>query len=158
MREPLVAVDLRRGRILVGDGEELAKLLAPSPNEGTSGASSDQHAPGENSGASNSNGHRKSVRDFARSFAHRKLYERVALLFYYAHHIEGRSTLTTRDLSDWFGLCGYRVPTRMDKSLDNLMRLRHIVERTGPKQWSITASGESVALDLLEPATPNGVH
>jgi hypothetical protein len=95
-------------------------------------------------------GNRTSVRDFARRFVNRKLYERIAILFYYAHRTENRSTLTSRDVSDWFGLCGFKVPARMDKALDNMMRQRHIVERTGPGQWALTATGESVALDLLE--------
>jgi hypothetical protein len=79
------------------------------------------------------------------------LYERLAILFHYAREIEGRLTLTSRELTDWFGLCGFKAPARMDKALDNLKRQHHIVERTGPGQWALTAAGENVALDLLEP-------
>ena len=102
------------------------------------------------------NGDRTSVREFARRFAHRKLYERIAILLYYAHKFERRSTLTSSEIRDWFGLCGFKTPVRMDKALDNLMRQRRMVERTGPGQWMLTAAGENVALDLLESAAPNG--
>jgi len=154
MGDPLVAFDLRRGRIFVGGGEELAKLLKLSPEAEGQLARPGQLAQAGDGSATN--GYRTSVREFARRFAHRKLYERIAILLYYAHRIEDRSTLTPRDLNDWFGLCGFKTPTRMDKALDSLMRQRRIVERTGPGQWTLTAAGESVALDLLESAAANG--
>jgi hypothetical protein len=152
MGVPVVTFDLQRGRIFVGDEEQLAKLfnlLPTSADEGKSPASSGQGAlSSDGSTLGSPNGHRTSVRNFARGFANRKLYERVAILFHYAREIEGRFTLTSRELTDWFGLCGFKAPARMDKALDNLKR----VERTGPGQWALTAAGESVALDLLEPA------
>jgi len=151
----LVVFDVRRGRLFIGNGEELIKLIDADGGSRTAPA---QPANGGDSSTNTTriNGHRTSVRDFARRFVSRKLYERIAILFYYAHRIDGRSTLTSRDLSDWFGLCGFKIPVRMDKALDNMMRQRHIVERTGPGQWSLTATGESVALDLLEPVATNG--
>ena len=161
MGVPLVSFDLQRGRIFVGDEEQLAKLFKLLPtgsDEGKSATSSGQGAlSSERSNLSNSNEDRMSVRNFARGFANRKLYERVAILFHYAREIEGRFTLTSRDLSDWFGLCGFKMPARMDKALDNLKRQHHIVERTGQGQWALTAAGQNVALDLLEPAT-NGTR
>ena len=157
MGVPVVSFDLQRGRIFVGDEEQLAKLfklLPAASDDGKSATSSGQGAlPSEGSTLSNSNGHRTSVRNLARGFANRKLYEKVAILFHYAREIEGRFTLTSRDLSDWFGLCGFKVPARMDKALDNLKRQHHIVERTGQGEWELTAAGENVALDLLEPAS-----
>ena len=156
MGVPVVTFDLQRGRIFVGDEEQLVKLfkLLPAPSdEGKSPVASGQRVMStEGSTRSASNEYRTSVRNFARGFANRKLYERVAILFHYAREIEGRFTLTSRDLSDWFGLCGFKVPARMDKALDNLKRQHHIVERTGQGQWALTATGENVALDLLEPA------
>jgi hypothetical protein len=158
----LVAFDVRRGRIFIGSAEELAKVLTVAPGTGVNGknrAAPPGH-PAQGNDVSTTtvhpNGHRTSVRDFARRFANRKLYERIAILLYYTHRVEGRSTLTSKDLSDWFGLCGFKIPARMDKALDNLMRQRHIVERTGPGQWALTAAGESVALDLLESGAANG--
>lgn len=155
MAAVLIAFDLRRGQILVGDVEQLGKLLSPGAPAG-SGSSLEiqQSLPGQPGDASTSgpdpNGHRTSVREFARRFVHRRVYERIAILKYYGHWSEGRATVTTRELSDWFGLCGFKTPTRMDKALDNVMRQRHIVERRGVGQWALTAAGESVALDLLE--------
>jgi hypothetical protein len=156
MGVPVVTFDLQRGRIFVGEEEQLAKLFKLLPttqaDDSKSAASSGPGAlSSEGSSRSRPNGHRTSVRNFARGFANRKLYERVALLFHYAREIEGRSTLTSMDLRDWFGLCGFEVPVRMDKTLDNLKRQRHIVERTGPHEWALTATGENIALDLLEP-------
>ena len=159
MAGALIAFDLRLGQIFVGDGEQLGRLLRPVPPVGPDAGSVGVHQgqPAQSGEAStttlNPNGHRTSVRDFARRFVHRKLYERIAILLYYAHRIEARSTLTSRDLSDWFGLCGFKIPVRMDKALDNVMRQRRIAERRGPGQWALTASGESVALDLLEPTS-----
>ena len=157
MGVPVVTFDLQRGRIFVGEEEQLAKLFKLLPtqaDEGKSVASSGQGAlSSEGSSLNSPNGHRTSVRNFARGFGNRKLYELVALLFHYAREIEGRSTLTSRDLSEWFGLCGFEVPVRMDKTLDNLKRQRHIVERTGPHEWALTPTGENIALDLLEPTT-----
>ena len=151
----MITFDLQRGRIFVGEEEQLARLLKlfrTQSDEGGSAVSSAQGAlSSERTSLNSPNGPRTSVRNFARGFANRKLYERVALLFHYAREIEGRSTLTSRDLSDWFGLCGFEVPVRMDKTLDNLKRQRHIVERTGPHEWALTATGENIALDLLEP-------
>jgi hypothetical protein len=163
MRDPLVTLDVRSGRIFVGDAEELAKLLKLGPataSERGSSTASGQGAPSveDLTTVSNSNGKRTTVREFARPFAQRKLYERIAILFHYAHRVEGRSSLTSRDLSDWFGLCGFKTPVRMDKALDNLKRQRRMVERTGPGQWALTAAGESIALDVLEPATADGAH
>jgi hypothetical protein len=162
MASRLVAFDVRRGRIFIGGAEELTKVLNFAPAIGVDGRS--QAAlpgqPAQRSEVSTTtvhpNGHRTSVRDFARRFASRKLYERIAILLYYTHRVEGRSTLTSKDLSDWFGLCGFKIPARMDKALDNVMRQRHMVERTGPGQWALTAAGESVALDLLEAGAANG--
>lgn len=161
MAHPVVVFDVRRGRLLIGEREELATLLEVepemAPDEGTKPAHPRQAAqPSDASPGSATNGNRISVRDFARRFAHRKLYERIAILLYYAHRMEDRSTLTSRDLRDWFGLCGFKTPVRMDKALDNVMRQRRIVERTGPGQWTLTTAGESVALDLLESADANG--
>jgi hypothetical protein len=156
MGVPVVSFDLQRGRIFVGEEQlaKLFKLLPAASDDGKSATSSGQGAaPSERLTLSNSNGRRTSVRNLARGFANRKLYEKVAILFHYAREIEGRSTLTSRDLSDWFGLCGFKVPARMDKALDNLKRQRHIVERTGQAEWKLTAAGENVALDLLEPAS-----
>jgi hypothetical protein len=157
MGVPVVSFDLQRGRIFVGDEEQLAKLfklLPAASDDGKSATSSGQGAlSSERSTLSNSNGHRTSIRNLARGFANRKLYEKVAILFHYAREIEGRFTLTSRDLSDWFGLCGFKLPARMDKALDNLKRQHHIVERTGQGEWELTAAGENVALDLLEPAS-----
>lgn len=155
MGVPVVTFDLQQGRIFVGEEEQLAKLFKLLPTEADEGkpAASTGQGPlsSEGSSLNSSNGHRTSVRNFARGFANRKLYERVALLFHYARENEGRSTLTSTDLRDWFGLCGFEVPVRMDKTLDNLKRQRHIVERTGPHEWELTATGENIALDILEP-------
>ena len=146
----LIAVDVRRGRLFIGDGEQLAQLMGVNGDSRTRLPSQSEQGGDVSTNAASPNGNRTSVRDFARRFVNRKLYERIAILFYYAHRTENRSTLTSRDLSDWFGLCGFKIPVRMDKALDNMMRQRHIVERTGPGQWALTATGESVALDLLE--------
>jgi hypothetical protein len=153
MGVPVVSFDLQHGRIFVGDEEQLAKLfkLLPAASDEGKSATSSGAMSSERSTLSNSNGHRTSVRNLARGFANRKLYEKVAVLFHYAREIEGRFTLTSRDLSDWFGLCGFKVPARMDKALDNLKRQHHIVQRTGQGEWELTAAGENVALDLLEP-------
>lgn len=154
MGEPLITFDLRRRRIFVGDGEELAKLLKLS-----SGAGEVESAPSNDEltapAGGHANGHGASIRDFARRFARRKLYERIAILMHYARRNDNRSTVTVRELSDWFGLCGFKTPARMDKALDNLMRQRRMVERTGPGQWSLTSAGESVALDVLEASVPD---
>ncbi len=83
MGDPLVTFDLRRGRIFIGSGEELAKLFKLAPEMGTDAgklaASSGQAAVSSegSTAVANSNGYRTSVRDFARRFAHRKLYERI---------------------------------------------------------------------------------
>jgi hypothetical protein len=157
MGVPVVSFDLQSGRIFVGDEEQLAKLfklLPAASDDGKSATSSGQATlSSQRSTLSNSNGHRTSVRNLSRGFANRKLYEKVAILFHYAREIEGRFTLTSRDLSDWFGLCGFKAPARMDKALDNVKRLHHIVERTGQGEWELTAAGENVALDLLETAS-----
>jgi hypothetical protein len=152
MGNPLITFDLRRGRVFVGDGEDLAKLFKLAPiglDEAKPTVSNIGFLDGPTQDA-NPTGSGVSVREFARRFAHRKLFERIAVLLHYAHRIEGRGTLTSRELSDWFGLCGFKTPVRMDKALDNLMRQRHMVQRAGPGLWALTAAGESVALDLLE--------
>src|SRR6266568_4846899 len=117
----VVAFDLLQGRLFVGGVEDLAKLLKPSPTiseGGNWGASIDQGISGAPAlDVTNLNGERKSVRAFARGFADRKLYERIAVLLHYAHRIEHRATLTARDLRDWFGLCGFKLPVRMDKAM-----------------------------------------
>lgn len=147
MAEPLITFDLRRGRIFVGDVEELAKLLRVTSAEQATPTLS--LSPGAASAGVLTDGNPLPLREFARPFAHRKLYERIALLLHYARS-SGHSSITPKELSDWFGLCGFKTPVRMDKALDNVMRQRRLVERTGPGQWGLTAAGESVALDLLE--------
>src|SRR5438552_2991106 len=121
MAHRLVAFDVQRGRIYIGDGEELAKLM--SVNGGNRAALPSRPAQGGDVSTSTAhpNGTRTSVRDFARRFANRRLYERIAILSYYAHRIEGRSALTSRDLSDWFGLCGFKVRVRIAKSFVKLI-------------------------------------
>jgi hypothetical protein len=162
MAEPLVTFDFRQGRILIGgNGEELAKLfhqLSQTANTQASETTKLFGQPADQASATNgaTNGQRSAVRDFARRFSRRKLYERVVILIYYANRIERRSNVTTRELHDWFGLCGFKTPTRMDKALENVKHRGRFIERTGPRQWALTTAGENVALEILESSKENG--
>jgi hypothetical protein len=162
MADPLVTIDLNQGRIIIGgNGEELVRLFTSNQPAGSEGANPaapahQQPLPTGLDHAVPQNGNRASVRDFAKRFAHRKLYERIVVLLYYANRVDGRSSLTTKELRDWFGLCGFETPTRMDKALDNMRYLRHLIERTGPGDWSLNTAGENVALEVLESPEANG--
>jgi len=163
MAEPLVTFDLRHGRIVIGgNGDELAKLFklaqptGSEKDETTNSASQSSPTDKASTTIDTSNGQKSSVRRFARRFSHRKLYERVVILLYYATRVEGRTNATTRELHDWFGLCGFKTPTRMDKALENVKQRGRFVERTGPGQWTLTTAGENVALEILESPEANG--
>jgi hypothetical protein len=96
--DSLVTFDLRRRRIIVeGAGERLVKLfeaataaIARQRPEGKIPRDAENQQVTELGSEESGQDRRPSVREFARRFACRNIYERITVLVYYAVRIEGR--------------------------------------------------------------------
>ncbi len=91
-----------------------------------------------------------SIREFGRSLNLSNTYERIAALAYHANKIQGRASFSVKEVSDWFGLCGFQKPAQMPTALADAKRRYGYVENKGRDQWCITTGGENIIIGLLE--------
>ena len=91
-----------------------------------------------------------SIRDFAKSLNLSNTYERIAALAYHAIKTQGRASFSVKEISDWFGLCGFQKPTHMPAALSDAKRKYGYVDSKGRDQWSIATGGENIIIGLLE--------
>ncbi|OGX05838.1 MAG: hypothetical protein A2Z88_05725 [Omnitrophica WOR_2 bacterium GWA2_47_8] len=91
-----------------------------------------------------------SLRDFAKSLNLNNTYERIAAIAYHAIKIQGRASFSVKEMSDWFGLCGFKKPSIMSVAFSDTKRKYGYIDSKARDQWNITTSGENIIIGLLE--------
>jgi hypothetical protein len=164
MSECRITFDLRRGIITVeGPATDVGKLfdgvrtLAPaikhinivSTEVLPAPRGVDLGAPLDASDLSPA-GRKLGVRDFARQFTLENTYQRIAVIAYHNAKVAEKGTFSVKEMSDWFGLCGFKKPTQMAVALSDARRKYEYVQNKGRDQWAIAVGGENLVLELLE--------
>lgn len=96
------------------------------------------------------NDRRPGVRDFARSINVSSIFEKITLLAYHSKEINKEPSFTAKEMSVWFGLCGFQKPAQMAVALSDTRRRLGYIDNKGRDQWVITTAGENFVLNLLE--------
>ena len=151
-----VTFDFKAGQILVEGAEgdlikiaQEAKSLAPLLSEIriiTEQVNS-KSLEVANTTSSDVEPNKRSMRDFAKSLSLGNTYERIAALAYYAIRVENKSSFSVRDISNWFGLCGFKKPAVMPVALSDTKRKYGYVDSKGRDQWIISTAGENLILE-----------
>lgn len=151
-----ITFDLRAGKISIeGSDKEVLKLLQEAKsiaphiehiNIGPAGSVSDS---GSGTG-SGSDDQKPAIREFARSLPVSTHYERIAALAYYAVKKEGRSTVSPKEMEDWFDLCGFKRPGNMRVALADAKHKYHYVDNKGRGQWTISTGGQNLIIGMTE--------
>ncbi len=90
------------------------------------------------------------LRQFAKSLPLSNTYERIAAIAYYAIKVEDRASFSVKEMSDWFGLCGFQKPAIMAVALSDAKRKYGYVDNKGRDQWTITTAGENIIMQHKE--------
>ena len=152
-----VTFDFKAGQILVEGAEgdlikiaQEAKSLAPLLSE-IRIITEQVHAkvPESHDASLNSNleSNKRSMREFAKSLSLSNTYERIAALAYYAIKVENKPSFTVKEISNWFGLCGFKKPAVMPVALSDTKRKYGYIDSKGRDQWIISTSGENLILE-----------
>jgi hypothetical protein len=161
MSDARVTFDFRRGTILVeGPADDLTKLFdavrAAAPtlkqinivtNDTVGSVDVPMHEPVE---PRTSSQRPPSMRDFARRFPFENIPQRIAVLAYYSAKYDQRPSFSVKEMSDWFGLCGFKKPTQMPVAMSDAKRKYGYVESKGRDQWTISTGGENLVLEMTE--------
>ena len=111
------------------------------------GAATGESAAAPEGGAGSVDRRRPSIRDYAKKLDLRNTYERLAALGYYATKAEGKASFTVKDMTDWFGLCGFKKPQSMSVALSDAKRKYGYMISKGRDQWSIATGAENLMLE-----------
>jgi hypothetical protein len=91
-----------------------------------------------------------SLRQFAKSLPLSNSYERIAAIAYYVIKIEKKPFFSVKEMSDWFGLCGFQKPALMPVALSDAKRKYGYVDNKGRDRWTISTAGENRIMELKE--------
>jgi hypothetical protein len=169
----IVTFNLRKGTIVVeGPTEDLTRLfeaarsVVPALREirviATDADADADAVPESTSGASDVSeyaaGLRRyyltntSVARFAKRVSASNMSERIAVLAFHAIRRNGYDHFTVDDMTRWFGLCEFTMPSNMNAAMADAQRLRgyKYVENFGRNQWTITPKGERLVRGLID--------
>jgi hypothetical protein len=93
---------------------------------------------------------KSTLRDFVRALPLSSISEKIAGIAYYAIKIEGRQSFSSREMGDWFGLCGFQKPSVMSVAFSDAKRKYRFIDSKGRDQWTVTTDGENKILEKLE--------
>ena len=81
------------------------------------------------------------------------LYDRIAVLAYYATRKEGRTSFTPSELTQWFSICTFDMPKKhMSIYLFDAKRKTRYVDSKSRGQWTLAPDGENRVNRLIEAA------
>lgn len=91
-----------------------------------------------------------SLKQFAKSLLLSTAYERIAAIAYYVNKIEDRSTFSVKEMTEWFGVCGFKKPALMPVAMSDAKRKYGLVDNKGRDKWAVTAKGEDLIARLTK--------
>jgi hypothetical protein len=91
----------------------------------------------------------RTMKQFSRQLQLENAYERVAAIAYYAKLYENRQAFSPKEMSDWFGHCGFAKPTQMGVVLFDAKRRHNYVESAGHGQYKLTTNGDNLVIGKL---------
>lgn len=147
--------DLHAGRIVIEGAEvELIKILQEAKSIAPHFKDINIHGEAASAddarGGVTPSGRKTTVREFAKGLPVNNFYERIAAIAYHAIKLEGRASFAPKEMSDWFGLCGFQKPSNMRMAFNDAKRKYGYIDRKGHGQWTITTGGENIILEMLE--------
>lgn len=75
--------------------------------------------------------------------------ERLAAIAYYVKHHEEEETVSPKQMSRWFTICGFQKPSQMGVAFSDARRQHGYVENVGRGEWRITTNGENLIIGKL---------
>jgi hypothetical protein len=76
-------------------------------------------------------------------------YERVAAIAYYAKMYESRQAFSPKEMSDWFGHCGFTKPAQMAVVVFDAKRRHNFLDTAGHGQYKLTTNGDNLVIGKL---------
>jgi len=163
-----VVIDIPAGRLAIeGDGPDLIKVLevaralAPNLNQIQIVTSAETKAPPSANDSRDFRdtgtapaGTNKTLRQFARSLSLVNTAERIAAIAYYVNKIEGRQSVSPKELDGYFTMCGFQKPSQMPVAVFDTKRKYGYMDNSGGRgSWRISNQGENLILAKIEEAT-----
>lgn len=134
----------------------LARELAPSissieitTTKGASPRVENKHATAETPQESTNNGGTvsgKTLRQFARSLSLSSVAEKMAAIAYYVKRFEEKATFSPKEMTGWFGACGFEIPKAMPVAVFNAAKNNRFFSNVGYGQWKLDRPGENFVI------------
>jgi hypothetical protein len=155
----------RRQIVIDGDAPQMvdilqaARELAPLLSQiqiNTTGPSTASPAPsaGERLAATPPNGSvtaatGQTMKQFVRQLQLANHYERIAAIAYYVKLFENRPTFSPKEMSEWFGHCGFTKPSQMSVVVFDARRRHGFIDTAGHGQYKLTTNGDNLVIGKL---------
>jgi hypothetical protein len=93
----------------------------------------------------------QTLRQFARGLQLDNTSERIAAIAYHMKQHD-KPTFSPKEMSDWFGICGFQKPAQMPVAVSDAKRKYMYLESAGHGAWKLTTNGDNLVIGKMNQA------